>query len=59
MKKCDKCKKEVIKCDYCDNDFKSDDEIGCVKTDFFGDGKKVYYNHMCRKCYDEWNRKYK
>ena len=48
--KCNKCNKEVDKCKDCDSDFNSADDICCVKTDFFGNGKNVYYRHICKKC---------
>ena len=51
MNKCKKCNNEVDnRCSDCKKEFKSVDDIACVKTDFFGDGKSVHYRHICIKC---------
>ena len=47
---CKKCNEKVVKCKDCNENFKSDDDVCCVKTDLFGDGKNVLYRHICKKC---------
>ena len=49
--KCKICKEKVKVCYDCGKQFKDENDIGCVNTDFFGDGKTVINRHICRDCF--------